>query len=169
MIIRRKIIWVGVISSDFGEIEAGSPFVCFPKVADRGEPGDFVRFPVTDKADDRGAPPSDAAEQATAFAGYIRSGEMTAMVSAMTRVISGDTGTASLGGGTTSFGVSGSWAGVKREREEESVSNQFTEQPQRVYRGYSSNFRGAHGESSSSAGGLFSLFTQFFSPFYMTQ
>ncbi|XP_057502994.1 ethylene-responsive transcription factor ERF112-like [Actinidia eriantha] len=125
--------------------------MCFPKVADRGEPRDFVRFPATDASDDSGAPPPDAAEQATAFSGYIRSGEMTAMVSALTRVISGGTGTASLGGGTTSFGVSGSLPGVKREREEESVSTQFTEQAQRVYRGYSSNFRGAHGESSSSA------------------
>ncbi|GFS46655.1 ethylene response factor 110 [Actinidia rufa] len=122
--------------------------MCFPKVADRGEPRDFVRFPATDAADDSGAPPPDAAEQATAFSGYIRSGEMTAMVSALTRVISGGTGTAS-------FGVSGSLPGVKRERGEESVSTQFTEQPQRAYRGYSSNFRGAHGESSSSAGGTF--------------
>ena len=91
---------------------------------------------------------------------------MTAMVSALTRVVSGDSGTALFGGATSSIGVSGSPAGVKREREEESVSTQFTEQSQRVYRGYSSHFRGAHGDSSSSAGGVFPLFTHFFPPIF---
>ncbi|PSS17449.1 Ethylene-responsive transcription factor [Actinidia chinensis var. chinensis] len=125
--------------------------MCCSKVADRGETGDFVRFPATDADDDSGALPPDAAEQAAVFSGYSRSGEMTAMVSALTRVVSGDSGTALFGGATTSIGVSGSSARVKREREEESVSTQFTEQAQRVYRGHSSHFRGAHGESSSSA------------------
>lgn len=99
------------------------------------------------------------------FYSYSRAGEMSAMVSALTRVVSGSgSGSGSGLGGegqlTTSSGVgyggavaspsltssssagSGFWIGQKREREEDSLA----ESVQRVYRGFS------HGDSSSSGG-----------------
>ncbi|XP_058188798.1 ethylene-responsive transcription factor ERF110-like [Rhododendron vialii] len=90
------------------------------------------------------------------FAGLGRSREMTAMVTALTHVVSGQR--QDRGETTTSFGnsppppssiysssSSGSWGGQKREREEESGSQYFEQQFQRVYTGFG-DYRG---ESSS--------------------
>ncbi|KAJ8541490.1 hypothetical protein K7X08_002306 [Anisodus acutangulus] len=91
------------------------------------------------------------------FTGYSQTRDMSAMVTALTHVVSGRrpgewnyrpeiTGvTTSFGGGSPSSSSSGSWAGQKRRRDqEESVT---AEQVQRVYGGFG-EFTG--GESSSS-------------------
>lgn len=88
------------------------------------------------------------------FSGYSQTREMSAMVTALTHVVSGRRQgeltyrpeiTTSFGGGSPSSSSSGSWAGQKRRRDqEESVA---AEQVQRVY-GAFGEFRG--GESSSS-------------------
>ncbi|OIT40494.1 PREDICTED: ethylene-responsive transcription factor ERF110-like isoform X1 [Nicotiana attenuata] len=88
------------------------------------------------------------------FSGYSQTKEMSAMVTALTHVVSGRRQgeltyrpeiTTSFGGGSPSSSSSGSWAGQKRSRDqEESVA---AEQVQRVYGGFG-EFRG--GESSSS-------------------
>nr|QNI23896.1 AP2/ERF transcription factor [Camptotheca acuminata] len=106
-----------------------------------------------------------AEAEAPMFSGYSQSREMSLMVSALTHVVSGQrigdwsgAVTSSFGGGSGiyssnspssaySSSSSGSWAGQKRGREEESV-NQFSEQIERVYRGFG-EFRGSHGDSSS--------------------
>lgn len=88
------------------------------------------------------------------FSGYSQTREMSAMVTALTHVVSGRRQgeltyrpeiTTSFGGGSPSSSSSGSWAGQKRRRDqEESVA---AEQVQRVYGGFG-EFRS--GESSSS-------------------
>ncbi|KAA8546587.1 hypothetical protein F0562_002674 [Nyssa sinensis] len=144
------------------------------KVANPRDSGDYARFPAADTPDE-GDPSQhnqsqeqmqqadalmSSAAAASMLTGYSQSREMSAMVSALTHVVSGQrTGAVtSVAGGSGiyssnspssaySSSSTGSWAGQKRGREEESVT-QFPEQNQRFYRGFS-DFRGSHGESSS--------------------
>lgn len=165
--------------------------MCLSKVANPRDTGEYVRLPATDEggltrqqAQLRGemhqlADPilSPEAAAAPVFSGYSQSREMSAMVSALTHVVSGqrsaDCGyygyrphhlsgaaTSSIVGGSAvhssnspssaySSSSSGSWAGQKRGREEESVT-QLSDQLQRVYnRAYNTDLRSSHGESSS--------------------
>lgn len=128
--------------------------------------GDYVRFPATEDDEEGGASSQQALPQVTTaaamgeevamFAGLSRSREMTAMVTALTHVVSGQR--QDRGETTTSFGnsppppssvysssSSGLWGGLKREREEESGSQYFEPRFQRVYTG----FGDCRGESSS--------------------
>ncbi|KAK2972579.1 hypothetical protein RJ640_020132 [Escallonia rubra] len=145
--------------------------MCLIKVANAGDSGEYSRFQAED-ATEEGGPPQESEETAAAaavtpmFAGYSQSREMSAMVTALTHVVSGqrygggeavDYSRSALGGGapnTSSFlpnsppyssSSSCSWAGQKRVREEDSVS-QLAEL-QRFYRGGHGDFRA--GESSS--------------------
>lgn len=162
--------------------------MCLLKVASPRDTGEYVRFPATDEegltqqqAQLRGemhqlADPIVSPEAAAApvFSGYSQSREMSAMVSALTHVVSGQRSAnwdnygyrpADLSGTAPSSIVcgsaiytsnspyssssSGSWPGQKRGREEESVT-QFSDQLQRVYnRAYNTDLRSSHGESSS--------------------
>uniref|UniRef100_A0A5B7ANF6 Putative ethylene-responsive transcription factor ABR1 n=1 Tax=Davidia involucrata TaxID=16924 RepID=A0A5B7ANF6_DAVIN len=147
--------------------------MCLLKVANPRDSGEYVRFPPTDTTDE-GEPPQELLSSAAmpVFAGYCQSREMSAMVTALTHVVSGqrsgDRGgyrpdmsgaaTSSFAGGSGIYSAnspssayssssSGSWAGQKRGREEE-CATLFSEQIQRVNRGFS-EFRGSHAESSS--------------------
>ncbi|CAK9154168.1 unnamed protein product [Ilex paraguariensis] len=150
------------------------------KVANPRDTGEYVRFPArgdTDTTDEAGQPsqqPIESTEQmqqpenlllsATAatsmFSGYSRSMEMSAMVTALTHVVSGGqrsgewsyrpelsgSGIYSANSPSYSSSSSGSWTGQKRGRDQEESVPQFSDHVQRVYRGFG-EFRG--GESSS--------------------
>lgn len=169
--------------------------MCLSKVANPRDTGEYVRFPATDEggrtqqqAQLRGemhqlADPimsPEAAAAAPVFLGYSQSREMSAMVSALTHVVSGQRSAdwgyygnrPDLSGGATpsvvggsainssnspssaySSSSSGSGAGQKRRREEESVT-QLSDQLQMVYnRAYNTDLRSSHGESSSITSG----------------
>ncbi|KAI3460464.1 hypothetical protein Pfo_017127 [Paulownia fortunei] len=102
---------------------------------------------------------------APTLSGYSQSPEMSAMVTALTHVVSGQQHSGQISGTITSSSAaagsgnfipssinspysayssssSGSWAGLKRRHDQEDSVTQFSEQVQRVYRGF--------GESSSS-------------------
>lgn len=137
--------------------------MCLIKVANRKESsGEYVRFPAGEITDEgvpgqQDQPPSIPPE----IDDFARSGEMSAMVTALTRVVSGER----RGGETAPFYQMGSGfnqslnspssttyssssSGQKRGREEECVISQVGEQQfpfQRVYRDF-----GGGGDSSSS-------------------
>lgn len=132
------------------------------KVANPREYGDYFRFPATEDDEEGGASSQQVTaaamgEEVAMSAGLGRSREMTAMVTALTHVVSGqrqDRGETTMSFGNSppppssvySSSSSGSWGGQKREREEESGSQYFEQQRfQRVYTG----FGDSRGESSS--------------------
>ncbi|KAM7511250.1 hypothetical protein LguiB_010125 [Lonicera macranthoides] len=137
--------------------------MCLIKVANPREKGESPGSPAGDTTAAGGVTVSEAAM----FSGYTSSREMSAMVSALTHVVSGEGYKTELGGagggaavfqgGTSvnspgySSSSSGSWGGHKRGRceEESSVSGQFPQQIQRVFRGFG-ELRG--GDTSSSSG-----------------
>ncbi|KAA8537936.1 hypothetical protein F0562_027484 [Nyssa sinensis] len=155
--------------------------MCLLKVANPRDSGEYLRFPPPDNNDggERSQLPQSQEQMQQAllssampmFAGYNQSREMSAMVSALTQVVSGQgsgdggyrpdmsgAATSSLAGGSGIYSLnsppspyssssSGSWAGQKRGRAEESVT-QFSEPIQRFNRGVN-EFEGSHGESSS--------------------
>ncbi|KAL7245857.1 hypothetical protein ACSBR2_001063 [Camellia fascicularis] len=158
--------------------------MCLSKVANPGDTGEFVRFPASETTDEGGpyyhqAQPQEEEEQqqqTTMFSGYSRPREESAVVTALTHVVSGGrpgergyrpelrgAATTSFVGGSGiyspsnsaspgySSSSSGSWVGQKRGREEEiSVTqNQYSEQLHRVYRGFSDLRASPHGDSSS--------------------
>lgn len=166
--------------------------MCMIKVANSGDSGEYFRFKVEETTDEGGGgaeqppPPPRTQEQAAAaapqmFTGYSQSREMSAMVTALTHVVSGQrSGELTYyrpefsGGGMMSFGggggaggsgiytsnspssaysssSSGSWAGRKRGREEESSVTQFSEQQFQRVYRGFGDFRG--GESSSVSAG----------------
>ncbi|KAJ0615320.1 hypothetical protein HanIR_Chr02g0072791 [Helianthus annuus] len=135
--------------------------MCFIKVANSRDSGDYASFDrVTDEGEGGSPPPQSPPDMFSTE--YSMSGELSAMVSALTHVVSGHGG-----GGSGGFNVSptfrgldspssaysssssGSLAGQKRVRDhqEESV-NQFPEQFHQGFYGGLADFRG--GESSSS-------------------
>lgn len=147
--------------------------MCFIKVADPSDIGDYVKFRAADDATATTTttgqgilpPPQGIPTPPPFYSGYSRSREMSAMVTALTHVVSGQ-GSSELdnyrhdlsGGVTTSFpGIhsanspssayssssSGSMAGQKRGRDQEDSVNQIPEHYQRPY-----SHRG-FGESSS--------------------
>ncbi|KAK3018023.1 hypothetical protein RJ639_004743 [Escallonia herrerae] len=143
--------------------------MCLIKVANAGDSGEYSRFQAED-ATEEGGPPQQTAAAAAAvtpmLTGYSQSREMSAMVTALTHVVSGqrygggeavDYSRSDLGGGALnissflpnspaySSSSSGSWAGQKRVREGDTVS-QLSEL-QRFYGGGYGDFRA--GESSS--------------------
>ncbi|XP_028106506.1 ethylene-responsive transcription factor ABR1-like isoform X2 [Camellia sinensis] len=150
--------------------------MCLTKVANPRDSGEYVRFPTTDTADDGGADHPILSSAAVARERSVMVTALTNVVSGGQRL--GDGGgewgyraeMGGGGGGTSSFvggsgGIysansptspyssssSGSWAGQKRGREEESVTQYSSEQQlHRVYRGFISDFRGSHGGESSS-------------------
>ncbi|KAL3845400.1 hypothetical protein ACJIZ3_002803 [Penstemon smallii] len=155
------------------------------KVANRKDSGEYVRFPTTTSATTTTTSAAatnipinpyfqqqeqpdyllSAVVAAPTLSGYNQSREMSAMVTALTHVVSGQRQGGQLSGATAapsgnlnlinpsdvnspssaySSSSSGSWAGQKRRREqEESVTTPFSEQVQRTYHGL--------GESSSSS------------------
>ncbi|XP_052188376.1 ethylene-responsive transcription factor ABR1-like isoform X3 [Diospyros lotus] len=159
--------------------------MCFIKVADPGDTGKYVRFLAADEegrpSEQTGQemqqpepPPPPQQEAATPmFPGYSLSREMSEMVTALTRVVSGQSSVQGPSGSGTrpsfvggSSGIyssnlpnssdyssssSGSWAGQKRGREEESVTQFSDDQLHRVYRGFSDFRTTSHGDSSSLA------------------
>lgn len=146
------------------------------KVANPRDLGDYVRFPATGDDEEGASSEQDpqhvtaamGEEAAAVFAGYDRTREMTAMVTALTHVVSGQR--QQDRGETTSFRTSprpsssvysssssGSWGGQKRGREEESGSGtQYSEQ--RVYRGFS-DFRGESSSVSTAPEGATQILT----------
>ncbi|KAL6962525.1 hypothetical protein U1Q18_037483 [Sarracenia purpurea var. burkii] len=136
------------------------------KVADPRDPGKFL--PASNTTTDEGGAQPDEPAHPPLFPEYGRPREMSAMVTVLTRVVSGQSSggdyqpclsgaanTASFRGGSgiaysSSSSSSGSWGGQKRGREEESVTQYSSEQLQRVYRGLS-DFRGFHGDADSSS------------------
>ncbi|KAJ4966207.1 hypothetical protein NE237_018056 [Protea cynaroides] len=163
--------------------------MCLSKVANSRDPGEFGRYP-TRRVDERETdedssqppflpppPPSSSSSQqqgivtvsaASMLLDYNREREMSAMVTALTHVVSGDRSTdwmyqsdfstygssnivsASAAAGSPSSShttTSSSSSGQKRGREEES-SGQLSESLMRLYRGFG-DFRTSQGESSS--------------------
>ncbi|KAF8377196.1 hypothetical protein HHK36_030569 [Tetracentron sinense] len=163
--------------------------MCVVKVANQRKTGEFVGFP-TIRDDDRDTneaegpsqtrlPPPPPQQQgfvtvsaAPMFSGYSTTREMSAMVSALTQVVSGETtgdwvyrseyntpvtsnqasGSCSSPPSSSYSSSSASWGGgQKRVREEES-GGQLSESALRVHRGFG-DFRTSQGESSSGAPG----------------
>ncbi|XAR48648.1 hypothetical protein NMG60_11031535 [Bertholletia excelsa] len=145
--------------------------MCLLKVADPRDSGEFIRFTETDTStDEEETRRQEAAAATQMLSGYGSSREMSAMVSALTRVVSGQRSgpvayrpdpsgamTASFASGIYSSNSpsspyssssSGSWVGQKRGREEENVS-QYPEQIQRVHGRFNTDFTASRGESSS--------------------
>lgn len=146
--------------------------MCFTKVANSRESGDYANFDRdTDDGDGGSAPQPPQSPPPDMFSSeYSMSGELSAMVTALTHVVSGH-GSGGIGGASSSLSFpggagghysmdspssayssssSGSFAGQKRVRDQEESVNQFPEQfVQRFYGGYT-DVRG--GESSSSKG-----------------
>ncbi|CAH1443218.1 unnamed protein product [Lactuca virosa] len=144
--------------------------MCFTKVANSRESGDYANFDRdTDDGDGGSAPQPPQSPPPDMFSSeYSMSGELSAMVTALTHVVSGH-GSGGIGGASSSLSFpggagghysmdspssayssssSGSFAGQKRVRDQEESVNQFPEQfVQRFYGGYT-DVRG--GESSSS-------------------
>ncbi|KAI3461584.1 hypothetical protein Pfo_021350 [Paulownia fortunei] len=160
--------------------------MCLLKVANQRDSGDFARFPAIGNTETTTSTTTAASipipyfhmqqhEQpdyllsavvaAPMLSGHSQSQEMSAMVTALTHVVSGQrhpgqissamTSSFSAGGSGNfipsavdspssaySSSSSGSWAGQKRRRHQDDSVTQFSEQTQRVYRGL--------GESSSS-------------------
>nr|AUY63106.1 AP2/ERF transcription factor [Panax notoginseng] len=144
--------------------------MCMIKVANSRDSGEFIRFPAEDTTEEGGIgrtqPPPEAAPM---YMGYSHSGEMSAMVTALTHVVSGQRSddltyySPELSGGSmVSFGsgngggsgiytpnspssgysssIPGSWAGQKKTRNEESSVTQFSgQQFPRVHRGIESS------------------------------
>nr|QNI23897.1 AP2/ERF transcription factor [Camptotheca acuminata] len=150
--------------------------MCLLKVANPRDSGEYLRFPPADNNDEgeRSQQPlsQEQIQQAALlssampmFPGYTQSGEMSAMVTALTQVVSGQRASdgsyrpdMSSGAGSGIYSLnsppspyssssSGSWAGQKRGRAEECVT-QFSEQIQRFNRGIN-EFGGSQGESST--------------------
>ncbi|KAM0035882.1 putative transcription factor AP2-EREBP family [Helianthus debilis subsp. tardiflorus] len=139
--------------------------MCFIKVANSRDSGDYASFDrVTDEGEGEGGslPPQSPPDMFSTE--YSMSGELSAMVTALTHVVSGHGGGGGVSGGFNvspsfrgldspssaySSSSSGSLAGQKRVRDhqEESV-NQFPEQFHQGFYGGLADFRG--GESSSS-------------------
>ncbi|KAL7176139.1 hypothetical protein ACSBR2_029660 [Camellia fascicularis] len=149
--------------------------MCLIKVANPRDSGEYVRFPTTDTADDGGADHPILSSAAVARERSVMVTALTNVVSGGQRLgggggewgyraeMGGGGGTSSFVGGSGgiysansptspySSSSSGSWAGQKRGREEESVTQYSSEQQlHRVYRGFISDFRGSHGGESSS-------------------
>ncbi|KAK7818676.1 ethylene-responsive transcription factor abr1 [Quercus suber] len=89
------------------------------------------------------------------FSDLTRATEMTAMVSALRHVVSGQSGgdswAYSSSSAPASASASASWSGQKRGREEEEGVSQLIESIPRGYRGPSADFRLSQGDSSSGA------------------
>ncbi|CAK9134682.1 unnamed protein product [Ilex paraguariensis] len=145
-------------------------------MADPQDTGEFGRLPARgdrDPTDEGGQQsqqpeeqmqqqdlPSSATGATPMFSGYNRSIEMSAMVTALTQVVSGNRSSElsyrpDLSGGSVNYPAnspsyssssSGSWTGQKRGRDQQESVTQFSAQAQRVHRGFG-EFRG--GESSS--------------------
>lgn len=151
--------------------------MCFSKVANSKDSSDYASIDRdVDDSEGGSAPIQQPRSPSDMFASeYSMSGELSAMVTALTRVVSGHDqhghghGSSGIGGSTISSSFrgemysmdspssayssssSGTFTGQKRIRDhEESVSDQLQEQFQQRYYGGLADFRG--GESSSSKG-----------------
>ncbi|XAR62257.1 hypothetical protein NMG60_11016951 [Bertholletia excelsa] len=139
--------------------------MCSLKVANPRDSGHYASFPATGNTDEEEPPPqaqpqepaqqlADPTPGPSMFSGYGRSREMSAMVTALTHVVSGGRhGNWNYRPDMSGAGMaSGSWAGQKRGREEDSSVSQQAEQLRRVYGGLSDN-NVSFGDSSSVAPG----------------
>ncbi|KAK9073096.1 hypothetical protein SSX86_007418 [Deinandra increscens subsp. villosa] len=143
--------------------------MCFKKVANSRDSGDYANFDGDGEEGDGGvgAPAAAPESPPDMFATeYSMTGELSAMISALTHVVSGGGGggisttTSFRGGGgiqsldspssAYSSSSSGSFVGQKRVRDQEESVNQFQEQFHQGFFGGFGDFRG--GESSSSRG-----------------
>ncbi|XP_076928297.1 uncharacterized protein LOC143592222 [Bidens hawaiensis] len=130
--------------------------MCFKKVANSRDSGDYASFDRDTVEGDGGSPlqPPPESPPDMFSTEYSMSGELSAMVSALTHVVSGH----GSGGGrfhsldspSSAYSSSslGSIAGQKRVRDREESVNQFPEQFYQGFYGGFNEFRG--GESSSS-------------------
>ncbi|XP_052201062.1 ethylene-responsive transcription factor ERF110 [Diospyros lotus] len=138
--------------------------MCSSKVANPGDSRGYVRFPATDAGAEGGTSRGDDqhgmydqfydALAATGWGyGENQSTEMSAMVTALTHVVSGQKPgdwSGVYSSDSASGSSSGSMAGQKRGREEDStVTVTQPEQLQRIYGDLISHFGASHGESSS--------------------
>ncbi|XP_071737760.1 uncharacterized protein [Rutidosis leptorrhynchoides] len=128
--------------------------MCFIKVANTSkDSGDYANVDRDRNEGDRGStpdPPSPSSSDMFNYDEYSMSGELSAMVTALTHVVSGQASGPIIDVDSPSSSSSGSFVGQKRVRNQDISADRFQEQFQQRYYGSFADFRGGESSSSSS-------------------